>query len=319
MRKKILTLTALVALGACVTFGGAVSAGPSAPAPLTPGTWDCETTQPNPAPNLPRDLHETDHIEYIGKWLHGTARSSTAGSPDPYYDYYLAHLGSRWVYIQVSVDPANPSLMNYFVGTSHDAQLRSSHWRIVYPAETGEYQVAEVLGQSTVRQFSIKYADLTQVCANSGSYLPPAPAATLKCTTTRLEPGDAGAASFPSYLSITKMAADITANAKVPTYWWQGVATNSPSGGRIIYEYNIFSIQGRFYSIEINGDTGSYAIAESTAAQDLANTSWTVVYPQLENGFTFGSVTYGADALPQAFDLYFADGYQHCGPLRAGR
>lgn len=316
MRTYILALTAIIALAASNTSAGTAgttSAPPAMPLPQ-PGTWGCHTTQPSPqqpaspAPLLPQYFEETDEIEQLGTWFHGIARAAPDSlyPNDPYYDYYLGYVKSTWIYIQVGVDPADPEkkAMVYFVGMSRDQNLSDSSWRIVYPAETEKYQVKlGVDSHNAVTQFTIKYSDLTQVCNRTGPYASPSPRLTLhfQCTTTRT------GSNTPTteYLSLTQPA----------RYWWQGVATDKPTGGSVIYEYNILSIQGQFISIEVNAETGQYAIAQSTPAQTLLNTQWTVLYPNLENGFAFGDTQYGSagqQKFLQSFQQYFADGYQRC-------
>jgi hypothetical protein len=295
MRKKIATLTTIIALSASVALINATGSGTTSgaqqsptPSPLT-GTWDCQTTQPSQSQDW--YLHEQDKIEMIGTWQHGTARPhDPAKGKDPNYDYYFAKLNSTWVYIQVGVSPGDNKSMAYFVGLSNDGRT----WKIVYPENGGSYTYTPS-SEGSPHEFTIRRADLTQVCDRSGDYVPAISTPNLTCDTT------AGNATTTAYLTMSKLG----------TYWWQGVATSSASGGQVIYEYNIISIQGKFISIEVNALTGAYAIAVSNQSRDLNNTNWTEVYPDVKNAFTFRNVSY-VGALPTQFTVVFADGYQQC-------
>jgi hypothetical protein len=308
--KKIATLTTIITLTASVAFVGATGSGTSSgtqqsptPSPLI-GTWDCQTTQPS----QPQDWHlqEQDKIEMIGTWQHGTARpKDDANASDPNYDYYFAKLNATtWVYIQVGVSQPDsqpsggakprstptPLPMTYFVGTSKDGRT----WKIVYPVDGGSYTYTPS-STGIPHEFTIKRADLTQVCDRAGDYVPAISTPNMTCDNT------VGNAKTTQYLTVSKLG----------TYWWQGVAT-SQSSRNIIYEYNIISIEGQFISIETNAVTGAYAIAVSNQSQDLNNTNWTEVYPEVKNAFTFRNVSYDKDHLPTAFTVVFADGYQSC-------
>jgi hypothetical protein len=292
MRKHIVTLATIIAFGVSVLSSGAarVAAAPGSEAPQMQGTWSCETTKPNGD-----KVEEEDTIEYIGlssgKWLHGIARPIGAAD-QPYYDYYLAHVHSQWVYIQI-----NPGKGTYFVGTSSAPKLNGSHWNVEYPTGGGDYTFTE-----SPQQFTISYANLTQVCNRKDpNGVPPRPTPSLKCTVFRTGQND----PIYEYLSVTKSANNS----------WQGVAMDSPSGGHVIYEYNIFAIPPQWVSVEINVTTGSYAIAMSHASPDLNNTIWVVDYPTVESGFTFRDVAYDKDALPKNFTLVFKDGYETCAPM----
>jgi hypothetical protein len=105
-------------------------------------------------------------------------------------------------------------------------------------------------------------------------------------------------------------------------YWWQGVATEpnpDPTSGqkKVIYEYNIFLSHGERVAIEVNDITGAYIIA-TTQSRNWNDSVWTVVYPTLENGFTFTHISQDQEFpqgdLLKGFELLFKDGYQICGP-----
>jgi hypothetical protein len=293
MRKNVITLATIIALGISIASEGTagVAAAPAAGAAQLQSTWSCETTQANGTIE-----RESDTIELIGKWLHGTARRADGTRGQPFYDYYLGYVHSQWVYIQIDPSSGTP----FFVGTSHAGPraLNGSHWSIVYPAGGGNYTVTE-----TAQRFTIAYADLTQVCNKTSPAVPGPPVPTLKCDIRRTgqSPPTGQTAPTEEYLSLSPLEPN----------WWQGVAVDSPSGGHVIYEYNIFTIHSERISIEINAATGSYTIATSRPARSLNNTTWTVVYPTVENGFTFRDVS-PEGALPQQFTTVFADGYQTC-------
>jgi hypothetical protein len=251
------------------------------------GTLTCQTTRANGAP-----FAEHDTIESIGRWLHGTARPLDQGQREPYYDYYLRYdrAARLWIYIQL-----DPSHGTYFVGTSPGGAHRSlngSTWSIVFPAEPAQYRFTE-----SPQGFEIAYHDLTQVCTKESAALPAMLAPTLDCTTYKAD----GTAAPEERLSIAQP------EGRLP--WWQGVATDS--SGRVIYEYNIFTAGLQRVSILINAATGTYSIATSRLQRDLNDTSWTVIYPQPENGFTFTGVTYQG-TVPTSFTINFSDGYQRC-------
>lgn len=254
-------------------------------------TWSCETTQANGVQE-----HAVDTIEQMGHWLHGTERPADPGAREPFYDYYLGYVGGQWVYIQVF-----PSHGSYFVGTSNAGPhgLDGSHWNVVFPSAGGSYSFRE-----TPTQLTITFANLTQVCTRSDVPAPAPPAPTLACQTWTT--GDALRQTAPvdSYLSIVPLGA----------HWWQGVATDAPSNGRVVYEYNVFNAGLERIAIAVNGANGSYEVATSRLAPTLNDTVWTVIYPRLEHGFTFRDVT-PDNALPRSFTLVFADGYQRCSAL----
>lgn len=278
-------------LSLCILLGSSTAIGRSAPPRLQEnallGTLTCQTTRANGAP-----FAERDTIESIGRWLHGTARPLAPGQREPFYDYYLRYdrAARLWIYIQV--DPAHGT---YFVGTSPGAAhgaLDGSMWSIVYPAEPAHYTFRE-----STQGFQIAYHNLTQVCTKESSALPAMPTPTLSCATYKAD----GTAAPPERLSIAQP------DGSLP--WWQGVGTDT--SGRVVYEYNIFNAGLQRISILVNGVTGAYTIATSRLQRDLNDTSWTVVYPQPENGFTFTNVTYQG-SIPTSFTLNFSDGYQRC-------
>jgi hypothetical protein len=347
MSKNILTLAAMIALGVCVAFSGTAAGGaadePEADHPIQ-GTWNCDTTQsnagdakPNALVNWP--LQETDTIEALSPtWNHGMARArvapvatyvvpSDANQPatTPFYDYYLGYVKTGAIYIQVGVSPTDSS-MTYFVGTtpSGKSHLNGSHWNIVYPI--GEERGYDFTASFTKLQgrFGISYPNLTQVCTQDYPTPPPTPPApppsgSLNTTCHVVKTGDNY--STTEDLRITIMAKDKNDQA----YWWQGVATernpDRTSGPpRVIYEYNIFRSHGERIAIEINDITGSYFIA-TTKSENWNNSVWTVVYPELKNGFTFTNVSsdsmYPLGDLSKGFDVVFKDGYQRCDPVPA--
>ncbi len=284
MRKLVIPVALVLALMTPTAPVRAANAGTHASqAAQLASSWSCEITQANGARYLEHDM-----VNSIGKWVHGTARSFD-GSARPFYDYYLGYVNSQWTYIQI--DPADGS---YFIGTSAAAPnaLDGSHWNIVYPAGGGQYTV-----HSSAQQFSIRYADLTQVCNKTSEEVTPPPAPTMQCKTWRTGQSD----PLNSYLSVAALGPN----------WWQGVAMDSPAGGNVIYEYNIFSVDAQRISIEINAGTGAYAVATSHSLPTLDSTVWTVVYPTVENGFTFKDVS-PKTGPPQSFTVIFADGHQTC-------
>jgi hypothetical protein len=330
MRKNVLTPAAIIALGVCLAFpgaaGGDASQQPEAGPPIQ-GTWSCETTQANAPSNAQETwtLRETDTIEALSTiWNHGTARPPGAPVPmyvapsdanqpatAPFYDYYLGYSKNGQVYIQIGVNPTDTS-MTYFVGTSSAArgQLNGSQWNIVYP-----------IGEERGYKFSATFPDLTQVCTQKRPTLPPPP------------PSPSASESFSTTCRVWRTGESdpttedlrITTMAKYKNgqgYWWQGVATEpnpDPTSGqkKVIYEYNIFLSHGERVAIEVNDITGAYIIA-TTQSRNWNDSVWTVVYPTLENGFTFTHISQDQEFpqgdLLKGFELLFKDGYQICGP-----
>jgi hypothetical protein len=294
MHKYVISVLfiALICPVAGVAAPPATAASLLQPAGGAPTRWTCATTQ---ASGL--KFFEYDTIERIGVWSHGTARSVT-GSADvpPYYDYYFGYADSHWVYIQI-----DPIRGTYFVAASEGNSL-DGRWSIVYPAEQSNYKFT--IDPST---FTIRYPDLTQVCRKSGTGTMDRPAPTLTCTT-----GETGSwlleksALSTEYLSIAQ-------KGKPGTRWWQGVATDAPSGGKVIYEYNIFTIGSHRVSVLVNS-SGAYAVATSYALDNLDNSVWMVAYPTVESGFAFTGVS-PQNALPTQFTVIFKDGYQECAPM----
>jgi hypothetical protein len=289
--RKFIGLLALLAIGiACAPGAAAGAVSRRAQAKQLLGTLQCQTTRANRS-----WFSETDTIDSIGRWLHGTARPIDAQHAKPFYDYYLAYVrkAHSWIYIQI--DPVDGT---YFVGTSPGGphgSLNNSVWRIVFPAEQNGYTFTE-----SAQRFQIAYSDLTQVCTMVSTATPALPAPTLRCDTYKAD----GSSVPVEYLSISEPAGNVP--------WWQGIATDA--GGRVVYEYNIFTIRLQRISVLINGVTGSYAIATSRLAPNLNDTSWTVVYPTVEDGFTFSDVR-PLNALPQRMTINFKDGYQRCVPI----
>jgi len=300
MRKQVAALVATIALTFnAVSAGAAVmsSAPPPALAQLV-GPWDCETTMASGA-----HFKQSETIEAIGQWVHGSARPAADGSLQPFYDFYIGYVNSQWVYIQIDpfhIDPSksNPSQGTYFVGASKDG----ANWSIVYPGGEGHYTFA-----GSANQFTIGYADLTQVCNRSSTALEKPQVLTLKCDTW--ETGQT--ASAENYLTVSKVDPSWWTGVKS---WWQGAGTDTLSGGNKSYEYNFFPIGGQWVSVAINGSTGDYFIARSYQSRTLNNTTWTVIYPSFEPGFTFEDVM-PENAVPQRFSLVFTDGYQTCCPV----
>jgi hypothetical protein len=300
MRKNAMLLVATFALSLSPASAGAamLSTG-TLPPGLTPllGPWDCETTMANGS-----HYRQTDSIESIGQWLHGTARPQP-GYQQPYYDYYITHEPSGWVYIQIDPfhsDPSktDPEAGTYFVGTSKDG----AGWNIVYPAGQGSYTFT-----NSANQFKIAYGDLTEVCNRSNASVAKPPVLTLKCDTSQTGQN----ASAENYLTVSRVDPSWWKGVKS---WWQGAGIDSPTGGNASYEYNFFPISGQWVSVAINGSTGDYFIARSYKSRTLNNTTWTVIYPSVAPGFTFEDV-YPENALPQGFSIVFSDGYQTCCPV----
>ncbi|HEY9086335.1 MAG TPA: hypothetical protein VIN40_10445 [Candidatus Tyrphobacter sp.] len=299
MRKNVVSVVTAIALVLCAESPGTAANGTARQAIVR--TWLCTTTSANvapasatPAPNATPEsggpVGERDTWERIGRWTHGTARPLNGVPPGPDYDYYLGRVGSEQIYIQI--DPANGT---YFVGSSRDRALNGSHWKIVFPYGEGRYTFS-----GSRHGFAIVYADLTQACNEGPTSIVSPPTAELQCDT--YSTGD----TIPhrEYLSIAQLAPN----------WWQGVALDRPMGGRVVYEYNIFTIGSERVSVEVNALEGTYAIATSHAPA-LSDSVWTVVYPNVENGFRFTNVVYSTAGTLQSFTLVFRDGYQNCYPL----
>ncbi len=296
MHKIAIRLSTVALCLSIVAASTGISAAQSRAAQLI-SMWNCETTGVNG-----QVFGEQDSVEPLGShWLHGTARPQPGTAPAPgqpaEYDYYVGpdETGSGSVYIQVNPLEGKGT---FFVGTSPASPngLSGSQWSVNFPVAGGAYEFNE-----TATQFTITYANLMQVCNKSAARLPSLPQPTLSCDTMRTADISSGS-GYPTALSIRRLGNN----------WWQGVGTNSAH--QVVYEYNIFTVSGEWVAVAINAFTDSYFIATSYASPNLGNTTWTVVYPRLEDGFTFANVVF-KDALPQAFDLIFADGEQRCTPL----
>jgi len=343
MRKNVLTSAAAIALGVCMALPIA-SAGDTAsapePGPPIQGTWNCETTQANALEASSAQemwpLHETDTIESLSSiWNHGTARPPGTPVPmyvapsdpsqpttAPFYDYYLGYSRNGQVYIQIGINPIDSS-MTYFVGTSSAprGQLNGSKWNIVYPVGDERGYTFGATFTATQGQFTISYPDLTEVCTQNRS------------TSSPVTPVMMGSESLNTTCQVWKtgMGDPTTENLRITTmakytngqgYWWQGVATEpnpDPVTGqkKVIYEYNIFWSHGQRIAIEINDVTGALSIA-TTQSREWNDSVWTVVYPRLENGFTFTRIAsdeaFPLGDLSKGFEIVFKDGYQLCGP-----
>lgn len=263
------------------------AAAPQVQAAQLAGLWQCETTQAGGV-NLP----EYERIEQIGNglWLHGMSRP-VAPATEPYYDYYVGYVGSHWSYIQI-----DPSRGIYFVGTSDGSALAPSEWKIIHPSGQSGYTFT-----LTNDSFAIDFPDLTQVC-NRVAGIPAValpPAAELNCKT------------WYAGWQLGQYATESLTVSKPQngTPWWQGIARDA--AGRVIYEYNVFTIGTRRISVLVNSLTESYAIATSYKLENLNDSVWMVAYPTVESGFAFKNVSYEND-LPTAFTVIFKDGYQTC-------
>lgn len=307
--RKIFTSVLIIAsfLGLMTSDAGSATPGPTGGALLS--AWSCETTSEVPlfttgsAANaspiaLPNPLPEQDTMERIGLWLHGTARPSGANEV-PFYDYYLGYDAANKRSVYIEIDPLEGK---YFVGTSatrfdirHFSSLNRSTWTIDYPSSQGAYSFDE-----TRTQFTIGFTNLTQVCTRE-AFVPAAaePGVSLTCTTQTT--GDLPSGGASNTVTITRM------RSHQP--WWQGVGRDS--SGNVIYEYNIFTIRGEWIAVAVNATTGAYFIATSYKAPNVGDTTWTVVYPALEDGFSFAHVAFSGST-PTAFQLVFADGIQSC-------
>jgi hypothetical protein len=318
MRKSFISLVSLIALGSSAALAGAADAadvtGPaqSVPARLA-RNYSCTTTQANNRGLLPQVYLENDTIEFIGQnWQHGTARLAD-GSGKTSYDYYLGYVDNKWVYIQI--DPLIPESQGYFVGMSPggpgpQGTLNGSTWRVVSPAGEGTYNFTESASGGVVQWFRIAFADLNQFCvlAPAGAEVPPAatpatsqtPMADLvgkwKCLTTKT--GQDGSGTDLEDLTVSQLGAN----------WWQGRATTMD--GKVVYEYNLFSTHTQRVLIQVNAFAGSYEIATSFLTPTLQHSTWTVIFPTVENGFTFEAVP--PAPLNQEFRVVFADGTQTC-------
>jgi hypothetical protein len=300
MRKQVGAVLAIIALNVTGVSAGAAPMSSALPPGLAQlaGPWDCETTMASGV-----HFKQSDTIEAIGQWVHGTARPADGGAQAPFYDFYIGHVNSQWVYIQIDpfhIDPSKSDRAqgSYFVGTSKDG----ANWSIVYPAGEGHYTFA-----GSPNQFTIGYSDLTQVCNRSSIAMAKPPALRLKCDTWQT--GQSAAAE--NYVTVSKVDPAWWTGVKS---WWQGTGTDGPSDGNASYEYNFFPIGGQWVSVAINGSTGDYFIARSYQSRTLNNTTWTIIYPSFEPGFTFEDVA-PENAVPQRFSIVFSDGYQTCCPV----
>lgn len=301
--KSLASMTAAVALSASALF---LTAARETGEPrgiglaFLVGTWNCTTTQANR-----KYFDETDTIAPVGSgqyWVHGTARPRSAPG-EPFYDYYIGRVNGTWLYIQI-----DPSHRTYFVGTSRDGRK----WSITFPAEEGTYTYAPFHG-ATGRAFKISYPSLTQVCTWQSPAPPAFSVQGLHCQAHMAD----GSVAADEDLSLSQIATPAPPAAPPgvvpePRYpWWQGIATDG--GGRSIYEYNFFVVHSQRISVLINGMNGAYAIATSRLAPTLNGTSWVVVYPKVEDGFTFTDVEPLND-VPRSFTINFKDGYESCAP-----
>jgi hypothetical protein len=295
LRNGSILLVSLIALGLPREPAAASDLPPQATALIA--RWNCETTTSNGV-----HYHEVDNIRRIGQWLHGTARAATGDGRSPYYDYYIGHTDSGWVYI--NIDPfhiegaeGRKSQGSYFIGKSANGE----DWSVVYPSGQGHYHFSESPGQ-----FSISYTDLTQVCSKAPDQAPDKPSIpSLKCDTQaagKVEQAD-------SYLTLMRFHPEWWKGEKS---WWQGTGSDSASGGHEVYEYNFFPIDNQWISVAINA-SGDYLVAGSYAKPTLSDTTWTILYPNAGPGFTFEDVS-PSNAIPAYFSLVFADGYQTCCP-----
>lgn len=311
--RRIFASVLIVAASVGLLTSGAQSA-PAIPGP-TGGewlsSWNCETTSETPlyapmpsattaaAPTpLPNPLPERDTMERLGLWVHGIARP-TGSDPVPFYDYYIGYDRARQRSIYIEIDPFEGK---YFVGTSpvrfDDHAFRSinhSTWSIEYPSPQGSYTFDE-----TRTQFSIGFTNLTRVCTRAPEQAAEAtPGLQMACSTqTTSNVLDGGVANT---LTIARMQSNEA--------WWQGVGKDA--AGNVIYEYNIFTVAGQWVAVAVNATTGAYFIAQSWKSPNVGDTTWTIVYPTLMDGFSFAHVAFHG-TLPTAFDLIFADGIQHC-------
>jgi hypothetical protein len=320
MRRKLLLIVVLLALGASTAPLNAQTSPASGLFLPQPTAWDCYSTTASGLSVLDKQVvangiyDERDTIlPYGSRWIHGTARPKNPGSKEPYYDYYVGNVappGSakpQLIYIQISPSTGK-NAGSFFIGTSEggpDGSLGGSTWQIVYPPGRG---VAYVFDRSGTR-FTIKYPDLVQVCdIDTQPSATPAEAAataatvTMQCTTR-------GTVDGPTVLE--------TGSLKITPLepaWWQGVGRDSL--GNVIYFFDIFSIGTKRIAVAVNVVTNTYLIATSHLQRDLNNTAWEVVYPDPEIGFSFQDVVYNPDPnkhIPTSFNLVFADGYQSCG------
>ena len=302
MLKNVIPALTIVALNLCAFPAGAVTASDALPptAAQLVATWDCETTKADGV-----HYHETDTIEAIGdQWLHGSARPpAQSASREPYYDYYIGHTGSRWVYIQIDPFHINPTIPTraqgtYFVGTSDNGL----DWSVAFPSGEAGYTFA-----GSANQFTIAHSDLRQVCNKTAPVaLQPPPSRTLKCDTAKT--GEPVLAH--NLLTIARVDPAWWTGEKG---WWQGAGSDTASAGHVSYEYNFFPVGNQWVSVAVNGSTGDYLIAKSYSKRTLDGTTWTVIYPTARPGFTFQDVK-PPNTIPDYFDIVFADGYQSCCP-----
>lgn len=277
------------------------------------GTYSCLTTRSILTAGANHGwFAEQDTIARIGAgsygwWYHGTARPEP-GDTSPFYDYYLGYVKGRWIYVQI--DPFHGS---YFVATPAGDRTGIGSligsWQIMFPAEQGTYVYSQ-----RPNSFTIRYPDLTQVCTKLSSATPPPPLPSMHCVVHKTD----GSGAPDELLSIATIAPPATPSPAAqapPLYpWWQGVArygTDIADPGPTVYEYNMFVIHSQRIAVIINGSNGSYAIATSRLAFNLDDTSWTVVYPEVRNGFTFTNVA-PERGLPTSLTINFHDGYQAC-------
>ncbi len=310
MRTLPVFIVCVLFAGLAAVAGGAAGRHPMG-VPLAPA-YSCTTTAANEGAGTTQSLHETDVFEHFGRWYHAVARPDP-GQSEPFYDYYIGYVGKPpvWTYIQVSPQ-------NTFVAT---APSLTSEWHIQFPAGEDNWRVTGDFANPApyVKWMRISHPDLTQECNATPlpaatppwSIVLPAPDVTGSWTCkTALTGEDAN----PEYLSITQMMRLAMPATKLPVQnWWQGRATTTPGGGSssTIYEFNLFYTPAQRVMVEVDA-SGSYTIATSalTLSPSIFPSTWTVIYPMVENGYTFEPVP--QSELGNWFELIFADGYQDC-------
>lgn len=302
-------LIALMAFALVLAFAAGAATSRSQPTPAFLN-YACTTTQADG-----KVMPEHDTIEQLGLWQHGTARP-LPGWSEPFYDYYLIHAHPPYTYIEIY-----PARGSYFIGTSaprpgHAPSFNGSTWSIIFPANVGiTYKYTQTpaspLSNQYTESFRIAYTDLTQDCTLTNAAPPPAPSVP-SLLPAPVDYGDlvgswncnSPSNGQPENLTVTRLNPN----------WLQGRATDAASG-RVVYEYNLFSIQSQQVLVRVNAAAGTYSIATSLSPL-LDRSNWTVVYPTTKVGFTIEALSWSSlRPLRGGFRTVFADGDEVCTPV----
>ncbi len=318
--RSALGLMACILLAGAAAFTGAATGDNQFP--LAPA-YSCNTTYANEVAGGAQTLHETDVVQRFGKWYHGIARPDSRNL-EPFYDYYVGKVGTPPVWTFINISPQNT-----FVAT---APSLGSEWRILFPAGEGTWRVsvdyAGPLAGKNVQWMRIMHPDLTQEC--DATVVPSATPA-WSVVPSRGFSGEwtcfaalTGKPSIEERLSVSQMYFATPAPAPAtpgvqsaapepqPTTqnWWQGHATTTPAPDVTptpIYDFDLYYTKDQRVMVEVDA-AGSYSIATSSLKISplIFPTTWTVIYPEVGNGYTFEY------APPDGFRIVFADGSQVC-------